>query len=399
MLSALVLSLSTLLTVSMPLAHAATFVCTWTGADSGNSSGISDASNWSSCGSGTLDSTANTYIFIFPQGGNAVQPVLDTSLTVSSVTFQGDNYHITSTSGSNALTVTGDITTSGTSLIGNEMDVNISLTGNTPTISGNASGPLVIGDGSETLAEGTSALTLGDVVINNPVTGSGSLTISNTGTGNVELAHADSFSGSVNVSQGSLAVESTNGLTSASAITVANGGVLKGNGAVSGVTVQTGGTLAPGDSPGCLTATTLNLSGTYAAEIGGNTACTGYDQIQVSGAATLSGSLQISFVNGYVPSVGQTFTLLTSGTLSGTFAGLAEGATFSSGGATFSISYVGNNVVVTVITPPAGAAAAPKSPNTGLAARLAQPWAPLALMLLAALSLLGVARGLRATKE
>jgi hypothetical protein len=59
--------------------------------------------------------------------------------------------------------------------------------------------------------------------------------------------------------------------------------------------------------------------GTLKADVGGTTAGTGYDQLQISGAATLAGTLNVSTIGGFLPSSGDVFTVLTFGSRSGTF--------------------------------------------------------------------------------
>jgi hypothetical protein len=409
--SALVLMLSTLLSISIPLAHALQ-VCTWTGADSGNSLGLDDASNYNGCG--TIDGTS---ILIFPASASSLNPQLVTNLTVNSIAFQGDNYHITSSSGSNVLTVSSDISTSPSSVLGNEIDVNITLTNNNPTIDGNAHSPLTIGSGSDMLHSGTNNLTLANVALNDPVVGSGSLIINDTNypttSNGVKLMVSNpGYTGSVVVSQGALFVGNASALTNASSVTV-SGGLLKGTGGVSSAVIQTGGKISPGNSPGCLTATSLTLGGTYDFQVGGTNACTDYDQVSTSSGVNLSGgNLHLSIINGFAPTVGQNFKLInntSNNAVIGTFNGLSEGATFIVAGNTFQITYKGgdgNDVVVTVITPVSAAgtttaarAAAPKSPNTGLAAMVANPWETLALTILSAGSLLVIARRLKPLRD
>jgi hypothetical protein len=49
---------------------------------------------------------------------------------------------------------------------------------------------------------------------------------------------------------------------------------------------------------------------TLVLEIGGPTAGSQYDQLDLSGLATLGGTLQVDFVNGFTPSLGQEFDLI-----------------------------------------------------------------------------------------
>ena len=99
---------------------------------------------------------------------------------------------------------------------------------------------------------------------------------------------------------------------------------------------NTAGTVAPGASPG-----TLSIIGTYTQgpsgvldmQIGGLVAGTEYDQLLVSGTATLGGTLNTSLINGFVPVAGQSFTFIqAAGGISGTFATINQpaGALFNS---------------------------------------------------------------------
>jgi hypothetical protein len=80
-----------------------------------------------------------------------------------------------------------------------------------------------------------------------------------------------------------------------------------------------------------------------------------YSQIEAAGPVDLGGSTLLLQL-GFAPAVGDSFTLLTGdgpGGITGTFAGLDEGATFSQCGLTFQITYqggpAGNSVVLTRI--------------------------------------------------
>jgi fibronectin-binding autotransporter adhesin len=99
------------------------------------------------------------------------------------------------------------------------------------------------------------------------------------------------------------------------------GGTLQGSGAITG-SVSNNAVVSPGTSPGL-----ISMTGNYsegpnahlAIELSGTTPGTGYDQLSVGGAATLRGSLDVSFVNGFVPAPGNVFTVLVCNARSGVF--------------------------------------------------------------------------------
>jgi hypothetical protein len=62
-----------------------------------------------------------------------------------------------------------------------------------------------------------------------------------------------------------------------------------------------------------------NASGVLDMEIGGLQAGTQSDQLQISGTATLGGTLNVSVINGFTPAAGNTFPLVTCRTRTGTF--------------------------------------------------------------------------------
>jgi fibronectin-binding autotransporter adhesin len=174
-------------------------------------------------------------------------------------------------------------------------------------------------------------------------------------------------------------------------IYVGKGGTLKGTGTVATTVVDKGGTIAPGLSPGCLNTGDLTVLGSFEAEIGGTTACTGYDQIKVTGAVDVTnGTLNTSLYNGFKPAAGQTYTIISNDgadAVTGTFTGLAEGATFNLNGNVFKISYKGgdgNDVTLTVVSVPA-------TPNTGFQT-IGNPLVTMGITSIAAVSLLGLGR-------
>ena len=130
-----------------------------------------------------------------------------------------------------------------------------------------------------------------------------------------------------------------------SATTVTSAGTLGGSGTVGAVTVNDGGTVAPGNSVG-----SLAINGTYnqtsggklAIELGGYTPGTGHDQLAVSGHAIVGGTLNVSLVNGFRPNVGDTFAIITSSSEAGNF------STINSAGFTVRSDASAGGIVLTV---------------------------------------------------
>jgi uncharacterized repeat protein (TIGR01451 family) len=115
------------------------------------------------------------------------------------------------------------------------------------------------------------------------------------------------------------------------------GGALTGNGTVNGGIDNTGGTVAPGLSPGTIALLgnyTQGSGGTFALEIGGDST-SAFDRLTVSpqtaypwqpGNITLGGTLNVTLIDGYVPPVGTTGYLFMPLVAAGGGAGTASGA-------------------------------------------------------------------------
>lgn len=173
------------------------------------------------------------------------------------------------------------------------------------------------------------------------------------------------------------------------AVSVNYGGILKGTGTVGIANIY--GKIAPGLSPGCLNTGDLNLTSTasYEFEVAGNTVCTEYDQIKVTGFTTAAGTLNITLLNNFKPTAGQKYVIISNdGTdkVTGTFSGKAEGATITAGSTSFKISYVGgdgNDVELTVLG---------SAPATGFKLLQANPIATAVVTIAAGLGIMIIAR-------
>jgi MYXO-CTERM domain-containing protein len=151
---------------------------------------------------------------------------------------------------------------------------------------------------------------------------------------------------------------------------VQSGGVLGGSGTVGSLIVLSGGELAPGSSPGVLSASTLSLnSGSLTTlEIDGLTRGTGYDGLNVSGAVTYGGTLAFDFGSLFVTG-SHVFDLFNFGSESGDFSAVSLGGLYSgslsfdsgdlwsltSGNNTWSFSQSTGDLTLTVVPEPGAA--------------------------------------------
>jgi autotransporter-associated beta strand protein len=322
---------------SVVLTAVAVSTATWTGGDTGspnNNDKWSDTGNWQG---GIVPTTG--YDVIFPTGLTTAEQTSNNDLTglqLTSILVKDTGYAI----GGNAVTLSGGIDASQTSS------------------SSTVSLPVTFTNAGTVTVDNTAAT----LVLGGAITGSDGLT--KEGSGVLDLT-ADSGSLGTTVDGGTLLVDNTSG----SGGTIGNVGVnpgttLGGTGTVAAITTA-GATVSPGDSStstGILTATgtaVFDANSTFVETINGATAGTNYSQLQAGGTinlanATLSTTLGASFK----PTAGEQFTIINNtGTsaITGTFAGLAQGAILTISGQQFSISYKGgtnsNSVVLTTLTP------------------------------------------------
>ncbi len=150
-------------------------------------------------------------------------------------------------------------------------------------------------------------------------------------------------------------------------------GKLKGTGTVGNINLS-GGTVAPGMSPGVLASGNVTFGGgSFEEEIGGTTSGQ-YDQLNVTGTVNLGSTttLTVTHWNGYRPALNDSFVIINNDgadAVSGTFQGLAQGATVTVDGVVYTISYTGgtgNDVVLTATDVSAATSpVSPTAPNTG----------------------------------
>ncbi len=357
------------------------------------------SSNWT----GTITDESNGYVTIIPGGiGSSSNLVAQNGSSIVLCGFNGAAF-------------APNLTIAGTDVI-----ISYSSCQESTTLSVYSAYASVNLTGDVVLTADTTISTNGTVTISGPLSGNFTIGIDNGLAGKLVINSSNNQSGTGNStvtsavqvttvaagdSQSTLTVEVASnqeyiidGVRGAT--TVDSGGLLKGVGTVGDLTVNSGGTVSPGHSPGCLTVNgDLNEDGIYQAALGGTTACTDYNQLDVTGTVTLEdgntppdqGTLQVSLVNGFTPKAGQTFEIINNEgnqPVSDTFANLPEGSTITVNGYVFKISYKGgdgNDVVLTV-------ASVPAAPNTGFGLT-ASNWPLMAsLTTLSALTLFVLAR-------
>jgi hypothetical protein len=143
-----------------------------------------------------------------------------------------------------------------------------------------------------------------------------------------------------------------------------NGGTLKVP-TITGDLTNNGGTLAPGTVPG-LRSIGGNLAenaGVLQILLSGTTpaASPGFDKLQISGNATLGGTLTVSLTGGFNPVIGQSFQFLTAAAgVSGAFSTISGSP--GSGNA-WQLSYGATSVSLTVVSAGSGAAASVFAPG------------------------------------
>ncbi len=265
--------------------------------------------------------------------------------------------------GTRNLNLTGSISlgSAGRSIV-NNMAGTLTLGKNTTVDSVN---PITLAGAGDQPLTFTGTSTLATVVNDQIVNGGGGIipgAVSVAG-GVVRLNNANTYGTSgttpstlpnTKVTGGILLVNNTGGSGTGIGNVSVTGGILGGTGTISQSVSLTGGAIAPGDNgAGTLNVgTNVTYSGTGALNIelgGGTTAGTDYDQLLVGGQADLTagGTLNVSLINAFNPSVDTDFTVLT-----------ATGGLILSGGTTgftsftypavthWSTTYTANSVIV-----------------------------------------------------
>jgi autotransporter-associated beta strand protein len=218
------------------------------------------------------------------------------------------------------------------------------LTGGSGANAGSTYGSGIFVQGSTLTFGGTGTYTVADVIADQNGSGGAGANDGLGGTGGASAI--------VKTGTGTLLLNGTNTYTGG---TTVNAGTLGGTGTIGALTVNSGGTLAPGASAGNLTVGNVSLvtGATFAVEIGGTNGGVNYDQLDVNGTVSLGGAtLQLSFLS-FTPATGQSFVIVNNNETADPVTGqFAQGASIAIAGNSYSINYAGgdgNDVVLTAL--------------------------------------------------
>jgi autotransporter-associated beta strand protein len=197
-------------------------------------------------------------------------------------------------------------------------------------------------EGAGSYVLGAKTLTVGSNNLSTEVSGvisgaGGALT--KVGSGTLTLSGTNTYTAGTTVNAGTLSVNGD--ISASSGVTVNSGGTLGGTGTVSDTVINAGGILAPGNSIGTIAVSgnlTFNSGSTYAVEVSPSAA----DRTNVSGTATLAGTVAASFAAGNY--ITKSYTILSAGTRSGTFSALTT--TNLPAGFSAALSYAGNDALL-----------------------------------------------------
>jgi autotransporter-associated beta strand protein len=246
----------------------------------------------------------------------------------------------------NALPTTSNVSLSGNGTLDlNNFNVTIgSLAG---------AGAVILGTGTLTLAFDS---TPSSVPFSFAGVMSGTGGVTKTGSGVEIFDGNNTYTGPTTVMTGTLLVD---GSQPSSNVTVAAGATFGGSGTVG--TVTTSGAIIPEGlplmTPGILHASsvTFNTGSSLTFILNTATVGSGYSQLNVTGSVTLSGSPALNLLVGFsqlngLPAVGATFTIITAGSVTGSFGGQADGSSITINGNVFRVNYTSNSSTLTLTT-------------------------------------------------
>ena len=235
--------------------------------------------------------------------------------------------------------------------IGNGFEMNgagdISFTGGTFSGIVTQNTTSITTDGTVASSADVNLQTTGDISVQTGgLSGAANVILSPGGTATFAAGTLSDFTGTTTLTTGTTLVNGTLDNTGGT-VTVASGATLGGSGTINrAVSVQTGGTVAPGTGPGILSTSDANFAAgsSFNVEVNGlTTPGTDYDQLNVTGTVTIDPAAVLN-LSGTVSGAtgGEVLILINNdGTdpVNGTFAGLPDGSAVTVNGENFRIFY------------------------------------------------------------
>jgi len=161
----------------------------------------------------------------------------------------------------------------------------------------------------------------------------------------------NSTSGNLTVTANMVAAATTNVELRSGGDVVISGGLINTQGG--SLRLDSGATpsgIKPTAASADATASTITLDGDLVINIGNATVDTGYTQLNTGGAVNLN-SVSLVLNGSYVPGGSDTFTIVSAGSISGTFDGLADGDQITFNGKLLEIDYTSTAVTLVPISP------------------------------------------------
>ena len=180
-----------------------------------------------------------------------------------------------------------------------------------------ATGNVFLGANNLTVGSNNLSTTFSGVIQDGGQNGGTGGSLTKIGSGTLILSGANTYTGDTNVNRGVLQVDGS--ITSNTFVN--QWGTLAGTGTING-NVTNGGRVSPGSAgaPGMLTVTGNYTQAQYATlmiQLAGANAGE-FSVLNVLGTANLSGQLDPVLLNGFVPTIGESFTFLNYGAVNGT---------------------------------------------------------------------------------
>jgi autotransporter-associated beta strand protein len=241
------------------------------------------------------------------------------NLVISAPGFGQDLSGVNTYTGSTTITANALLTLSGNGSISSSSGLILSGTGATFDISASSGNQTIrdlSGVAGSMIQLGANSLTVGtanSTTFAGSIDGSGGLV--KQGTGALQLSGTNTYTGATTVNAGTLIV---NGSIASSALTVNAGAMLAGTGTVGATTIMSGGTFAPGNSPGTMTVQgnlAFQSGAIYLVQVTPSLASSA--NVTAGGSAALAGTVNASFASGSY--ITRTYTILSAaGGLAGT---------------------------------------------------------------------------------